>query len=699
MQNHYKSIYKNAFTLVELIVVIVIMAILATIAFLSFWSYSSNSRDSTRISDVSQISKWLMLDATQFSFMAFPDDYIKINSWSTTLGYQWYAWDKVLRKIKYLNWWKDPLDGSYYLYSTNTTRNKYQVMAFLESRESVVDFYSVSQEAFSQDYVWRFPYVRWDAMWILLYLSWSTYTPIQSIASISWSWFIDISSTWSQNFIAVSNNTTSNSLSSSWTVWSIINWFDSKIVQTSTSTWITIDPNALTLSWTDVTWRTWSNLSYAKSCNEYRKPWSWYAYYWNTWDWVYWIDIDWTWWVAPYKVFCDMTSDWGWWTAYYAGKNGSTNYFNSFVTTALDCTDVLNKCLRRLPSNADIWYDYAASLGDSMIKFKFESTWVDYFKNWTINSWQNIPSAISIKWTVSKLPNFLFTSVQNPYYWFIFWDRATYSWTYLSTYVQDPLYNVWNWLADTTSIIRLFYRENTIWTIQDNSALSVMNTCLDHKNAWRTSDWIYMIDPDWGAWNPPFKAICDMTTNWWWWTLAIKFKSLNSVLSFDSPYWTSSIDSTLNDTDLSLSDADAKYASFSTLIWTELRFSMANWSEKNSYKTYAWTVKSFSQLSLPQQWWYTHWQNVITNPHAPTELILNWIWYWWNYYYNTTTNSRIWVVLDDIYQWCSWSDFAIWYWLKNTRCDWNAWISCWAWWAWMVNSWWKEYRRWSIWIR
>ena len=193
-----------AFTLVELIVVIVILAILATIAFLSFSSQSSSARDSQRLSDIGQISKWLATNATMSSTYALPDKWVKIMSWSTLLGYQWEVWSSVKNILKTPSTtFLDPLDQVNYTYSTNAARNKHQLLTFLENANSV----SINLDILSDltinatTYTSRYPYSKWDSLWIIF--SWSTtststnssYTPIQDITTIQSSTWFDITNT------------------------------------------------------------------------------------------------------------------------------------------------------------------------------------------------------------------------------------------------------------------------------------------------------------------------------------------------------------------------------------------------------------------------------------------------------------------------------------------------------------------------
>ncbi|EKE30341.1 MAG: hypothetical protein ACD_2C00004G0002 [uncultured bacterium (gcode 4)] len=210
---------QNAFTLVELIVVIVILAILATIAFFTFKSQSSSARDSTRMSDMSNISKWLLVFNAISGKYPFPDKKVSILSGVTLLGYQWIAWESVIRSIK-LSWlWKDPLDDSNYTYNINFSQNRYQLLWFLENMRTLSSRYTPFSEfgdVFAESYTDRYPYEKWDILWIILDKTWwidgwgITYTPVQYISSISSAWKVDVTAPSSSGYLAVTDNSPSS---------------------------------------------------------------------------------------------------------------------------------------------------------------------------------------------------------------------------------------------------------------------------------------------------------------------------------------------------------------------------------------------------------------------------------------------------------------------------------------------------------
>ncbi|EKE27708.1 MAG: hypothetical protein ACD_3C00167G0006 [uncultured bacterium (gcode 4)] len=221
------------FTLVELIVVIVILAILATIAFLSFGNQSSTARDSTRMADMGNIAKWLWVNQTIGWKYSLPDKNVKISSTTGTLiWYQWEAGSSTLNIIRFsADGWKDPLDKTYYTYSTNTVQNKYQLLAFLENNNIAFNYnpFGNIDKTFSFDYASRYPYEKWDEMWIVLSKSiwtwgstWATvYTPLQDIVALQGSstGFVILDPTVNTWMVAVKSDSTSVPVTISNLIW------------------------------------------------------------------------------------------------------------------------------------------------------------------------------------------------------------------------------------------------------------------------------------------------------------------------------------------------------------------------------------------------------------------------------------------------------------------------------------------------
>ncbi len=298
---------QKAFTLVELIVVIVILSILATIAFMSFGSQSSSARDSVRLSDLTNLSQWLVVQSTQAWRLPLPDKYLNIlSSWSV-IWYQWEIWTSVKNQIKATwDWFVDPVDKTNYTYAIDATKSKFQILVFLENPSSTTfrfgpDFTS---SADATSYTWRYPFAKWDSLWVLVVSTWATwaptYTPIQDVnvgtAWVTSSW-VDLSSwsvasAWVTAFV-------SNDLSKNWS-WSLA-------IATSNYQWI-----VSTWTVTPALWTASSNPWV--SCLDIKTQVPASA------DGTYYIRPTWTW---VFQAYCDMTTDWGGWTLVVNVKRNS----------------------------------------------------------------------------------------------------------------------------------------------------------------------------------------------------------------------------------------------------------------------------------------------------------------------------------------------------------------------------------------
>ena len=264
--------HNKAFTLVELIVVITILAVLWTIAFVSFQWYAASSRDSVRITDLKNIDKVLKLKVTAWETLLLPEQALKITASWTTLSYQWNMSEKLLNHYGITNGWLDPLDNIPYTYSVNENRNKYQLLWFLETWDSVA--LNVAQTF--ADNSQRFPKTTWDTLWILL--DETTNIPLVE----SWSTTeLDIETTADTYWLIIQNST------------SIQKW----------------DKEFLTSELDFKIHTKWSCKNIL--LNGLSK-----------WDGIYKINPTWN---DEMEVYCDMTTDWGGWTLVSNSKNKIVN--------------------------------------------------------------------------------------------------------------------------------------------------------------------------------------------------------------------------------------------------------------------------------------------------------------------------------------------------------------------------------------
>ena len=165
--------------------------------------------------------------------------------------------------------------------------------------------------------------------------------------------------------------------------------------------------------------------------------------------------------------------------------------------------------------------------------------------------------------------------------------------------------NVRSNYSATTSTFKLSISKNSlIYSITESTSPAIANfgtldnpakSCYSLKLGGFTTDGVYWIDPDKSGPNSAFQVYCDQTYSGGGWTLLLK-ATRGNTFSYGTNYWTTS--NTLNDTDLTLNDADAKYRSFNELDTKDL---MARWPDINS-GSYRWLHNGFyadSAVKLP----------------------------------------------------------------------------------------------------
>ncbi|MFA5917899.1 MAG: prepilin-type N-terminal cleavage/methylation domain-containing protein [Candidatus Gracilibacteria bacterium] len=143
-----KKLYRQAFTLVELIVVITILAILGTIAFISFQNYSKSARDGARMADINNIEKSLGIFITEKGFYPIPDYGSHITYSGALARTQGTVGDNVTTNLKNLSKKPvDPLTGDEYTYSVANNNVEYQVATILEGGSMVYNLPLITNQA------------------------------------------------------------------------------------------------------------------------------------------------------------------------------------------------------------------------------------------------------------------------------------------------------------------------------------------------------------------------------------------------------------------------------------------------------------------------------------------------------------------------------------------------------------------------
>jgi len=439
--NQIKKTYLEAFTLVELIVVIVILAILGTIAFLSFNSYSSSARDSVRLSDITNISKWLVMQYAKWWAYPLPDDYIAITAKWINIWYQWFAWVKTLDIVD-ISSWKDPSDWVFYTYNTNTNQDKYQILWFLEDWGNIGLGYNIWNKynifnwvnADSLNYSNRYPLWKWDQIGILLN-SWSK-IPLQF--NYTGTWFEITTATWT-NYIAYINKTTT--INSTWSILWWLAWFYSAV--SASSTYPECDTPDIKLS----NWQTWAacNVSATKAFNWVNLPyvcwWTWcindpypssHNIYWGYFQW--WRNDD----IASTSSTSAIVPSWT------LANNVGHNYFINWLVDVN--YDWINS------RNPDLWW----WSWTTYTSWTYYTRWNPTTMQWPCNSWYHVPTmlewsnaAISINpslvtsfWAWRQNDKSIINLLKIPFAWY----RNYSNWNYMYQWAY------WNyWVSSSTS--------------------------------------------------------------------------------------------------------------------------------------------------------------------------------------------------------------------------------------------------------
>lgn len=190
----------RGFTLIELMTVVTIMLILATVWFMSYSSHLVSTRDTNRSAQL--VTIYDALNAYQAKArLPSPDDNVEVRATTWVFAYQWYAGENVLN-LAWVEWaGKDPKDNVYFTYMVTSDKRFFQVMAFLEDKESQLAV--VPQAYATVDYSERTPTVYGSPIWVLVEAS--DNSPIQEISTIVTAGYLDISFT-SNTYIAYLTN-------------------------------------------------------------------------------------------------------------------------------------------------------------------------------------------------------------------------------------------------------------------------------------------------------------------------------------------------------------------------------------------------------------------------------------------------------------------------------------------------------------
>ena len=133
---------QRAFTLVELIVVVGVLAVLATISFSTVGNVTSNARDSARLTDINTIVSKMEMQLSLGKPLPKPANAVALMASGNIVGYQG-DFDASAARTLDLNEIKDPLDKTYYIYTTDAALQSYQVFGYKEKQTAFSPVISV----------------------------------------------------------------------------------------------------------------------------------------------------------------------------------------------------------------------------------------------------------------------------------------------------------------------------------------------------------------------------------------------------------------------------------------------------------------------------------------------------------------------------------------------------------------------------
>ncbi len=260
-----------------------------------------------------QAREWVLLS---------PDNGINIWSWTTNYLIQWYSWTWTLNNIRVSNNAKDPLDDTFYTYTTNSSKTKFQLMALLEN--DLISNNNLVPTTYA-NYENRYPYVIWDSLWVLMEPV--TNVPVQENSTedidlsdgndytaifrrkewpqtLSW-WIIE------QKIIENENNQNSSNWTDCW--WTTI--YEDEVITAK------INLNEECIIEEEVNQWKWDNLYTNDFIDNYVSNWVW-AFEWNNPNW-YWCDDQ--------AFNCWDWNDWYWWVEndamYFLWNDNSQSFY------------------------------------------------------------------------------------------------------------------------------------------------------------------------------------------------------------------------------------------------------------------------------------------------------------------------------------------------------------------------------------
>ncbi|MEZ4309307.1 MAG: fibrinogen-like YCDxxxxGGGW domain-containing protein [Polyangiaceae bacterium] len=268
--------------------------------------------------------------------------------------------------------------------------------------------------------------------------------------------------------------------------------------------------------------------------------------------------------VASRPVLCDMSTDGGGWTAMFAGKNGSPNVFDRFDAAYHQGAfkAPASKYLQYKPGFSSVTgAELLVRCGGAAVKLPFTPQAEAFFARGQQQSWISVPGGAVVEGTVANIPNWIWTGSSTNYGFIVAKDQNS-SLTFASSYSPNTSWDRCNSAPDTTSDLRVYYREpaaaacaagtgdcdgdptngcETSVALSGGQCAVLGSSCQDvlakHPGA---PSGAYLIDLDLGGALGPRPIYCDMTTDGGGWTTLFNGQngSANAFDRFDSGTYT-----------------------------------------------------------------------------------------------------------------------------------------------------------------